>query len=354
MILADLDRELAALIAELVARGKLPPQAGRLRPGRTWRPAPDRDPSGFATPIAFQLAALARTEPAELAAELARPLSDLPWVLAAEPAGPGYLTIKVTHRALVESAVLIAMGGAPALASTILAGTTTTLRPWPDLTAAPSWRCAWQEHAHAMTGRLAQFAGASVTATFIPERRKPRASPPPAAHQPVAGAVAWYGEPSVRYALARTPPGQVDRLDSTLRPGVWGAGPVDAVRQAYVSAASAGRWAGELGLDIADPGDETAALLRTPAERVLLGLLPWLPVRVAAAAARRRPDELPVYLEEISAAWQAVQQDAPALPFGGTAAPRSPAQAGARLMLAEAVRVVLSEGLDLTGAACLD
>ena len=36
-----------------------------------------------------------------------------------------------------------------------------------------------------------------------------------------------------------------------------------------------------------------AALLGSPAEQDLLGLLSWLPVRVAAAARRRRPDELP-------------------------------------------------------------
>jgi len=75
-----------------------------------------------------------------------------------------------------------------------------------------------------------------------------------------------------------------------------------------------------------------------------------LPVRVAAAAGRGRPDELPSFLEAVSDAWLAVRLAAPALPFGGRAAPADQAVAGARLTLAGAVRAVLACGLSLTGA----
>jgi arginyl-tRNA synthetase len=104
--------------------------------------------------------------------------------------------------------------------------------------------------------------------------------------------------------------------------------------------------AADLHLEPGDPAD----WLGSPAEQALLGLLPWLPVRVAAAAARGRPDELPFFLEAVSDAWLAVRLAAPALPFGGRAAPADPAVAGARLTLAGAVRDVLARGLTLTGA----
>jgi arginyl-tRNA synthetase len=95
-------------------------------------------------------------------------------------------------------------------------------------------------------------------------------------------------------------------------------------------------------------------LLASPAERELIGLLSWLPVRVASAARRRRADELPRYLEELAPAWQRCRQEAPALPFGGDAAPASPEVTAARLELAEATRVVLAAGLALTGITATD
>jgi arginyl-tRNA synthetase len=100
---------------------------------------------------------------------------------------------------------------------------------------------------------------------------------------------------------------------------------------------------------MADPGDWAGDLLSAPAERALLGLLPWLPARVASAARRNRPDELPGFLEAIGAAWLAAQQEAPALPFGGRTAPADAATVRARLMLPAAVRAVLAAGLALTG-----
>jgi len=159
--------------------------------------------------------------------------------------------------------------------------------------------------------------------------------------------VAWFGVSAVRYGLARTSPGRIAELGSALlRPGASGPDPLYPVRQAHASAGSTLRWAADLHLQPGDPAD----LLGSPAEQALLGLLPWLPVRVAAAAARGRPDELPFFLEAVSDAWLAVRLAAPSLPFGGRAAPTDPALAGARLTLASAVRHVLGCGLTLTGA----
>jgi len=371
VILADLDRELAAWIAAGVADGNLPPAAAHIAPGRTWRRAPDQNPASFATSIAFELAAATGRPPVRLAASLARALRRLSWIAAAEPARDGYLTITVTSRALGRAAARLAAGGPAVAVSTTLAGTTTTAPPWPDPAAAPSWRDAWQDHAAAMTSRLAQAAGARVTAMtkISGERGKPGADAATTSQQladgsgaagpvapgetvspgdvAVADAVAWFGESAVRYGLARTSPGRIAELGRVLlRPGAAGPDPLYPVRQAHASADSTLRWAADLHLQPGDPAD----LLGSPAEQALLGLLPWLPIRVAAAAARGRPDELPFFLEAVSDAWLAVRLAAPSLPFGGRAAPADPALAGARLTLAGAVRQVLACGLTLTGA----
>ena len=351
MILADLDQELAARIAGLVADGTLPPAAARIAPGRTWRPGPDGDPASFATSVAFELAALAGGDPAGIAASLAAPIALLPWVVAAEPTGGGYLTIAVTARALGQAAARLAAAGPAAGRSTILAGTATAVPPWPDLAAAPDWRHAWKSHATAMTGRLAAAAGAQATIITTGERRASAANAPGTRQPTVPAVMAWYGVPVVRYGLARTAPGQVAQLDRLLQPGSYGTDPLYPVQHAETSAASVLRWAADLGRHVDDPVELAGELLRSRAERTLLGMLPWLPVRVAAAARRHRPDELPGYLEAVAAAWIAVRQVAPALPFGGRAAPADAALAAARLLLARAVRAVLASGLALTGAS---
>ncbi len=352
MILADLDRELALGVAALVADGTLPPAAARIVAGRTWRRAPGAGPASFATSLAFELAALAARQPADVAARLAAPLAQLPWVAAAGQTGGGYLTIAVTPRALGQAAARLAAAGPAAARSTILAGTTASVRSWPELGAALTWRHAWHDHGDVMAGRLAAAAGASATVSSKGERRALRADAVGIRQPTVAAAVAWYGIRPVRYGLARATPAQVPRLGlRQLAPGAAGVDPLYAVQQAHTSAAATLRWAAELGLSADVPAERAGDLLTVPAERALLGLLPWLPVRVASAAHRHRPDEIPGFLETVGRAWLAVRQAAPALPFGGRAAPADAATAGARLMLADAVRVVLAAGLALTGAA---
>lgn len=350
MILADLDRELAVGVAALVADGALPSAALGISPDRTWRPLPGADPASFATSLAFELAALANRKPASIAARLAAPLTSMPWVAAAEVTGGGYVTITVTARALGDTTRQLAAAGPAAARSTILAGTTALARPWPDVAAAPTWRSAWQDHAAAVTGRLAAAAGASAAAARIGERGSVGAGAASSRQPTVAAAVAWYGLYPVRYGLARTTPGRVAQVRRLLVPGAFDTDPLYPVQQAHANAAATLRWATELDLPTADPGDRVGDLLPARCERALLGLLPWLPVRVASAARRSRPDEIPGYLEAVSAAWLAVRQQAPALPFGGRAAPADAATAGARLMLADAVRAVIAAGLALVGA----
>jgi arginyl-tRNA synthetase len=354
VITADLDRELAASLAALAARGELPAAAAQFTPGGTWRPAPGNMPASFATSLAFEIARLNGRKPAEVAAVLAMSLREIPWIQAAEPAGDGYLTITVTQEALAASAARMAAAGLSCAHSAILRGTAATVRPWPDLAAAAGWAEAWQDQADTMTGRLAQAAGATVTITSEWERGGlgPRAARNK--ESPVYAAVAFLGASSVRYRLARTMPGSTVQLAELTEPRARAADPLYPVQQAHADAASTLRWAADLQLDSLEPGERLADLIASPAEQDLLGLLSWLPIRVAAAARRRRPDEVPRYLEQVAAAWLDCRQVAPALPFGGLAAPSEPETASARLVLADAVRAVLAAGLALAGVTATD
>jgi arginyl-tRNA synthetase len=349
VITADLDRELATSVTALIAGGSLPASALRIPIAGTWRPGPDGNPASYATAVTFEIGQLGPMTPVSLAAELAERLCPLPWIRAASPSGDGYLTVTVTPQAQAASAAETVTAGLTCADSRILAGATATVRPWPDLAAAASWQQAWQQQADAMIGRLAQAAGAS--ATVVSERERGSSAEPHVGspRPPVLAVVEFYGADSVRYRLARTIPGDATRLSRMARLGVRTADPLYPVQQAHAAAASTLRWAGDLHLDTPDPGERAGELLSSPAERAMLGLLSFLPVRVAAAARRARPDELPRYLEQVSAAWLACQQAAPALPFGGRAAASDAAVVSARLLLARAVAAVLAAGLALTG-----
>lgn len=372
MITAALDRELAAALGALIADGKLPEDAAGVSAAGTWRRAADASPAAYATPLPFRLAGLADSTPAALAAELAGRLRLLPWLTAVDPAG-GYLTLTITWQKLARSAALMAAAGPASAGSTILAGTTTCPAAWPELATASTWLGAWQAQAAAMTGQLALAAGAR--SAQCDDRERSGALPVPASGQgyPLAEIVAYRGADLVRYRLARTRPGRVSQTAAQLaallpQPGRSAASvagtrrprqpdwpgpplpdPLAAVREGHLAAASVSRWAADLRL----PGPEVTSalgdLLAHPAERELLTLLSFLPVTVAAAARRRRPDELPRYLETLSLAWLSCRLLAPAVPFGGRGSAGNRDLTSARLILADAVCAVLTVGLALTG-----
>ena len=161
----------------------------------------------------------------------------------------------------------------------------------------------------------------------------------------MAAAAAYFGVDAVRYQLARTLPGRLGSL-------TWAEGQPGehaAVQLAHGEAASTLRWAADLGVAPPVPAQSAFWLLDSATERALLGLLSWFPLRVAAAARRGRPAEIPRYLEQVAAAWTACRLACPALPFAGPAAGREPALEQARLMLADAVRIVLAAGMALIG-----
>ena len=351
MIPADLGAELTRAIRAAVAAGTLPPAAADARPAGTWRPPPGRDDASYATSLPFELARLAGTGPEAIAARLAEALRGADLISAAEPTGGGYLTITVTPQALAGLAIRIAQAGPDCARSTALRGATLPMPPLPDLAAAPSWPAAWRDQAAALTGRLAATAGAT------PEKRWRQLDGHPG--QPVlqpsvAEAVAYAGAEAVRYALARAltePAGGIEPRDLVTSDLT---DPYYAVRFAHADSASTLRRAAELGLPREEPDGHLAGLLGQPPEIALLRQLSWLAERVAGTARRRRPAELPRYLEEAARAWLDCRESCPALPFGGQAAPRSAAGISARLWLADATRTVLATGQRLIGVTPRD
>ena len=376
MIPADLSAELASAISVAIAAGDLPPGAARLEASGTWRPVPAGPaPAGtgtgtgtgtgasarsYATSLPFDLARLAGQEPAAVAARLARALAPVTWISSATPTGGGYLTIEVTGDALARLAVRISRAGPSCARSDALAGRTQAAPPLPALAAEPGWEQAWRDQAAALTGRLAAAAGATVTPSPLPQRSGPAgpaapadcmAPASPAAPPSVAAAVAYVGVDAVRYWLARTPTGRTGDLGRGIAVMYDLTDPWYLVSFAHEDAASVLRWAGDLGVSRAEPDGRLADLLGAAAELALLAQLSWLAERVAGAARRGRPAELPRYLEELAAAWLDCRESCPALPFGGRAAPRDHAGIGARLWLADATRTVLAAGLSLVGVA---
>jgi arginyl-tRNA synthetase len=360
VIPADLGAELARAVSAVIAAGQWPAAAGQLPVSGTWRPAPGGasrgarggaargSRRGYATSLPFELSRLTGDNPADIAGRLAGLIQPVGWISSAAATGGGYLTITVTPAALAGVAVRVARAGAACARSDVLRGVRRDGRPLPDLAAAASWRQAWQEQAAALTGRLAAAAGATVTsqAGRSPSQagRSPRRPP-----GELAGAVAYAGADAVRYWLARQPAGPAaapaDGLPVTHDLGH----PFYAVSFAHADAASVLRWAGDLGAARSAPDERLAAALAEPAELALLAQLSWLGERVAGAARRAAPADLPRYLEELAATWLTCRESCPALPFGGRAAPRDPAGISARLWLAAATAAALAAGLRLIG-----
>jgi len=326
----------------------IPGDIGRelgLRASGTWRPAPPGagGPGTYATSLPFLLARATGEEPGPIAAGLAGRLRRADWIAATSVAGGGYLTVTVTHQALAALAVRIPAAGPACAASDALCGTEVAAPDADDPACAATWEEARQHVAAAVTGRLAEAAGATVGIRGLPGR------PPPPAQAAPAAAVAFAGTDAIRYALARARPAGAGSIDARrcVRNDV--SNPFFAVRYAHADAASVLRWAADLGVDRGPAGELRPERLAHPSERRLLDLMSWLPERTVSAARRRRPDVLTRYLERLGRAWLETREDCPALPFGGRAAPRDDAGSAARLWLAAAAETALGTGLRLLG-----
>jgi arginyl-tRNA synthetase len=358
VIPADLGAELARAISDLVAAGVLPAGAVPVSSSGTWRPAPGRPAGTYATSLPFALASPAGLAPAIIAAQLGQAAGTATWITSTEATGVGYLNIRVTPAALAQVAVRTVRAGPGCARSDALRGVRRPMPPLPDLAAQPGWKQAWQAQAAALAGRLAAAAGATAagaTATTSPEPEPSRAARPAAradggtAGQSLADAVDYAGADVVRYWLAARPAGRTRELGREISVSRDLADPCAGVCFAAADATSVLRWAADLGIRRSEPDWRLPELLAQPAELALLMQLSWLAERVAGAARRGRPAELPRYLEELAAAWLTCRESCPVLPFGGRAAPRDPAGISARLWLADATATALAAGLNLIG-----
>jgi arginyl-tRNA synthetase len=359
MITGDIGAEIARLLRACAAAGELPAEAARVSAAGTWRPAPvtaGGGPGIYATSVPLALASRTGRRAEPLAVYLAAGLAELSWIVSARVTGAGFLTVAVTAGHLAGLAGRIVGAGPGAAASSAFAGTSLTAPALADPGRSRDWDQAWRSYRDAVSGRLAQTAGAEVLFFHI-QRERPRASTIQAGSDqapvgPVARAVAHYGTDAVRYALARTPTPGAGSVARQLGLPLDIANPFVAVRYAHADAASTLRWAASLGLT-ADPKAAAASVtdqLAAP-ELALLDCMSWLPERVAAAARRRRPAELARYLEQLARAWLDCRERCPALPFYGAAAPAAEAgrRASARIGLAAAAQIAMASGLGVLG-----
>ena len=368
----DLSAALATAVTAAVASGGLPDDAAlSAGPGLTsgtWRPVPPEaggGPGSYASTIAFVLAHRLAADPARVAAVLAAALRSVPGesgISDVSVTGGGYLCVTVTPGALARLAVRIPEAGPGCARSRARHGARVTAPRDARLADARDWPDAGRRLTAELAGRLAEAAGAEVTWTS-PGRED---QPDDGAGGPVAEAIAYAGESTVRFALSRLASGVPRPAGPDLDPRLMAAqelgNPAYAVRYAHAHAASALRQAADLGLPGPDAERFQPRLLAHPSEQALLDAMSWFPERVAGAARRRQPHVVAAYLEELASRYFDWQEACPVMrpgsvpprppdppPEGGSAAGAELIQA--RLQLASAARTVLGTGLRLLGIA---
>jgi len=367
MIPGDIGAEIARLLHAGTAAGEWPVAAAGLSVTGTWRPAPpdvESDPRGYATSLPLSLARITHRPAGSVAQALAGGLVALPWVSATRVTGDGYLMITVTADYLAALAPRIVAAGQTAANSDALAGRRVPAPAWPDLSEAATWEQAWHSRRQVVTGLLAHAAGAEFDfddaqqdlARSSPTQADSGDRPASAAvPSPVGDALAYHGADIVGYALARASGPSARSITRQIRLPLDLSNPFMVVTYAHADAASTQRWAADLELPSrTEPCRAPAAASSgglMPPELALLNAMSWLPERVAAAARRRRPAELAAHLELLGRAWLDCRESCPALPFQGSAAPSAaePSRTAARICLAAAARVTLSDGLSLLG-----
>ena len=153
------------------------------------------------------------------------------------------------------------------------------------------------------------------------------------------------GVDAARYALARSSSDSQLDIDLDLWARKANDNPVFYVQYAGVRAASIARNAAELGIGL--PADVDVGLLTHPREQELLLALAELPRVVASAAELREPHRVARYLEEqVAHCAQRFFDECRVLPRGDEEVTDL---TYARLLLWQAVRVVIATGLDLLG-----
>jgi arginyl-tRNA synthetase len=154
------------------------------------------------------------------------------------------------------------------------------------------------------------------------------------------------GVDAARYSLARSSVDSALDIDIDLLASRTNANPVYYVQYAHARQASLLRGAADLGLDL-DP-DADVTLLTQEREGDLLRALGEFPRIVASAAGSLAPHRVARYLEELAGTYHRFYDACRVLPQGDEEP--GPLNA-ARLILVEATRIVIANGLGLLGVS---
>jgi arginyl-tRNA synthetase len=161
------------------------------------------------------------------------------------------------------------------------------------------------------------------------------------------------GVDAARYSLVRSSLDSSLDLDVELIARQTSDNPVFYVQYAHTRTCSVLRNATQLGIATADSGPDVLAgvdvsLLDHPREVDLLRSLGELPAVVAAAASLRAPHRVARYLEELAGTYHRFFDACRVLPRGDE---EPTPLTGARLLLVEATKVVLANGLRMLGVS---
>ncbi|MEO6714990.1 MAG: arginine--tRNA ligase [Mycobacteriales bacterium] len=158
------------------------------------------------------------------------------------------------------------------------------------------------------------------------------------------------GVDAARYALARASADSMIDLDVDLLARQSNDNPVFYVQYAHARIASVLRNAGDLGISIGDVTAVDVALLAHERENDLLASLGEFPRVVAAGAELRQPHRVARYLEELAGVYHRFYDACRVLPRSDAVpTPDDESLTRARLLLCEATRTVLANGLALLG-----
>nr|WP_228500032.1 arginine--tRNA ligase [Nocardioides agariphilus] len=156
------------------------------------------------------------------------------------------------------------------------------------------------------------------------------------------------GVDALRYTLARYPADSPLTLDAAEMTRQASDNPVFYVQYAHARVSSILRNAGDLGFDTVASATSSTSELTHPREGELLRALAEFPRVVQGAAVLREPHRVARYLEDTAAAYHRFYDSCRVLPQGDEE-PNDLHRA--RLMLVDATRVVLANGLALLGVS---
>ncbi len=349
----DLAETVRGIVGQLIADGELDvaiPAAVTVERPRSF------DHGDYATPIALRLARSARRPSREVAEAVAGRLRQERAVAGVDVAGSGFLNIRLAGGAVGEIARIIvrtggdygrgsAADGRAALATAIPATATLASARRAAVADASAMLLDAVRHPQPPDRCDEAMVGAPVS---LARGGEPVEAPVQVgAFLTIGELVDAVGADAARYWLVRVPLNRALTLDLDLLARQTNDNPAFQVRYAHARICALLRNAGELGLSL-DVEDAEVSALTHPREGDLLLALGELPRVVQTAAGRRAPYRVARYLEEVAGTYHRFHDACRVLPQGDE---QAGARNGARLLLADATRIVLANGLRLLGVS---